>query len=147
MRIALAAVLSMTFQAFGMQILVLPVPRSYHAFYFFLLVMTTTVTRFSYRALHMYRTRAQAGGTYEEYACCRSGRGRQYDHSGVEVQRYLNRRVVGVIDDNPSKKGRFIQGVRILGNRNDIVDIAKKYEVEEIIVAIPSAPQKEIGGS
>ena len=69
-----------------------------------------------------------------------------YKRQELKSSRYLNRRVVGVIDDNPSKKGRFIQGVRILGNRNDIVDIAKKYEVEEIIVAIPSAPQKEIRG-
>ena len=146
-RIALAAVLSMTFQAFGMQILVLPVPRSYHAFYFFLLVMTTTVTRFSYRALHMVQNgvRKQSGHTKNTLVVGAGEAGNMIIQE-LKSSRYLNRRVVRVIDDNPSKRGRFIQGVRILGNRNDIVDIAKKYEVEEIIVAIPSAPQKEIRG-
>ena len=54
-----------------------------------------------------------------------------------------NRKVVGVIDDNPHKKGKLIHGVRILGGRECILDVAKKYEVDEIILAIPSASPKE----
>ena len=142
--IVAASTLSMLFQAFGMQILVLPVPRSYHAFYFFLLIMTTTITRFSYRGLRMVKNgvRKQEGHT-KNTLVVGAGEAGSMIIQELKSSRYLNRRVVGAIDDNPSKKGKFIHGVRILGNRNDIVEIAKKYEVEEIIVAIPSAPQKE----
>lgn len=48
-------------------------------------------------------------------------------------------RIVCIIDDNPSKKGKYIHGFPIVGNRNDIPDMVEKYNVDEIIIAIPSA--------
>ena len=51
--------------------------------------------------------------------------------------------MVCVIDDNPSKKGKYIRGVRIVGDRSQIKECAKKYRVDEIIVAIPSAGPKD----
>lgn len=45
--------------------------------------------------------------------------------------------VVGFMDDNRMKLNESIHGVKILGNRKDIPRIAEKYEVEEIVVAMP----------
>ena len=50
-----ACALSSAFQALGMQFMLLKVPRSYYIFYFFLMVMTTGITRFSYRIYHLLR--------------------------------------------------------------------------------------------
>lgn len=47
--------------------------------------------------------------------------------------------IVGVIDDAQSKIGGYIHGIKILGDRNKIVDIAEKTGAKEIIIAIPSA--------
>ena len=47
--------------------------------------------------------------------------------------------VVGFIDDDTAKKGLSISGVRIFGGRKIIPDVVSKYDVEEIILAIPSA--------
>ncbi|MFA6357095.1 MAG: nucleoside-diphosphate sugar epimerase/dehydratase [Candidatus Omnitrophota bacterium] len=47
--------------------------------------------------------------------------------------------VVGFIDDDKSKLNEAIEGVRILGNRNAISKVAKDYDVDEIVLAIPSA--------
>ena len=47
-----------------------------------------------------------------------------------------------MIDDNPSKKGKYIHGIRIVGGRDKIQEAAKKYNAEEIILAIPSAGTK-----
>ncbi len=47
--------------------------------------------------------------------------------------------VVTAIDDNRVKWGTRIRGVRIEGGREKIEEAARKHEVEEIIVAIPSA--------
>lgn len=47
--------------------------------------------------------------------------------------------VVGFIDDDRAKQNESIQGVRILGDRNDISDVAKDCNVKEIVLAIPSA--------
>ena len=43
-----------------------------------------------------------------------------------------------MIDDNPSKRGRWIEGVQIVGNRHDIVSMAEKYHITRIVYAIPS---------
>jgi len=51
---------------------------------------------------------------------------------------------VGFVDDNLEKKGAYIQGVRVLGTRHDLPEIVKRFKVEEVIIAIPSAPAKEI---
>ena len=48
-------------------------------------------------------------------------------------------RAVCVIDDDPEKLGKLIYGVRIVGNCDTIVENAKKYNIDEIVFAIPTA--------
>ena len=50
----------------------------------------------------------------------------------------LNYSIVGFVDDNEDKQGKMINNVKVLGGRNDIVNICKKYNVREIIISIPS---------
>ncbi|MBQ4417204.1 MAG: polysaccharide biosynthesis protein, partial [Butyrivibrio sp.] len=40
--------------------------------------------------------------------------------------------------DDPGKWGSFIQGIRVIGGRDKIVECADLYGIEEIIIAIPS---------
>ena len=49
-----------------------------------------------------------------------------------------------VIDDDKGKWGRYIQGIKVAGGRDKIVECADIYEVDEIIVALPSASRSEI---
>ena len=48
-------------------------------------------------------------------------------------------KVCCIIDDNPNKHGRYIEGVPVVGARDVIIDMAKKYRIDQIYVAIPSA--------
>ena len=48
-----------------------------------------------------------------------------------------------VIDDDPYKIGKYISGVKIVGDRNMIIEAAKKYEISIIVFAIPSCPSDE----
>ncbi|MBI9014043.1 MAG: polysaccharide biosynthesis protein [Clostridiales bacterium] len=50
---------------------------------------------------------------------------------------FLHGHLVGFIEDDDESLGQFINGVRILGNRFDIYSVSKRYEVDEIILAIP----------
>jgi len=52
--------------------------------------------------------------------------------------------VCGFVDDNPHKIGLILQGVRVLGNGNDLNTIAKKYEVELVLIAVPAATGSEM---
>jgi FlaA1/EpsC-like NDP-sugar epimerase len=56
----------------------------------------------------------------------------------------LASRVIGFVDDNPYKKGTTIQGVAVLGSTEEIPELAGHYDLDEIIIAIPSAGYKEI---
>mgnify|MGYP001945838083 FL=1 len=56
----------------------------------------------------------------------------------------MKNNVVCLVDDDEHKQNTFIQGVRVIGTSKDIPDIVNKHNIEEIIVAIPSASQKEI---
>lgn len=58
---------------------------------------------------------------------------------------HLHSRPVGLIDDDPNKLGKSINGVPVLGSRKDIQSIAMRENVDEIIIAIPSASKKDIG--
>ena len=51
---------------------------------------------------------------------------------------HLNTKVCCIIDYNPNKKGRVLEGVPIVGNRYDIVDKVKEYKITRIIYAIPA---------
>jgi len=56
----------------------------------------------------------------------------------------LTYKVIGFIDDNTSKKGRKIHGLPVLGSSDEIAKYVSKAEVEEIIIAIPSASSSQI---
>jgi FlaA1/EpsC-like NDP-sugar epimerase len=52
-------------------------------------------------------------------------------------------RLIGFIDDDQAKKGSYIGGVKVLGNRNDIINICARCKIQEIILAIPTATGKQ----
>lgn len=138
-----ACILSTAFQALGMQFLFLHVPRSYYLFYFFFLLMTTTGTRFSYRALRIIRQGAfRIRGKVKNTMVIGAGEAANMIIQELRFSKHLNRKVSCIIDDNPSKKGKYLHGVPIVGNRETIVENAKRYSIDEIILAIPSADSK-----
>mgnify|MGYP000513829636 CR=1 FL=1 len=51
--------------------------------------------------------------------------------------------VVGIIDDDKSKLNCSIQGVKILGDRSNIIEVAKKYDVDVIFFSISSINPKD----
>lgn len=58
------------------------------------------------------------------------------DLKSIQYKKYIP---VVAVDDNPAKKGKRLQGVKIAGNCNDIPELVDSYEVDEIIICIPSA--------
>ena len=62
----------------------------------------------------------------------------------LDIQQRDKRKVVGLIDDDKTKQGRIMNGVRILGGRDKIPAAVDKYGVKEIIIAIPSLPAEHL---
>ncbi|WP_229116870.1 nucleoside-diphosphate sugar epimerase/dehydratase [Actinomyces bovis] len=46
---------------------------------------------------------------------------------------------VGVVDDDPAKVGQRVHGVKVKGNCADIVKVAQDCQVDQIVIAMPSA--------
>lgn len=52
----------------------------------------------------------------------------------------LGARVVGYLDDDPELGGRKISSIPVLGTTGDLEDIVRSEGIEEIIIAVPTAP-------
>jgi FlaA1/EpsC-like NDP-sugar epimerase len=61
----------------------------------------------------------------------------------MKEERY---RVVGLVDDDPNKKGICIHGIPVLGGMEEMKDICEEEKIDEILIAVPSATQKELRG-
>jgi FlaA1/EpsC-like NDP-sugar epimerase len=56
----------------------------------------------------------------------------------------LHLKPVGFVDDDPSKKGFKIRNLKVLGNHQEIPEIVNRYNVDEVLIATPSAPYKTL---
>jgi len=52
--------------------------------------------------------------------------------------------VIGLIDDDPAKQGTHIHGISVLGTVEQLPEICKERNIEEIAIAMPSASHKEL---
>ncbi len=59
----------------------------------------------------------------------------------ARVERY---RVIGLVDDDPTKRSIMIHGVPVLGTTDQIREVCEEHDIEEIIIAMPSATQKQL---
>ncbi|NQU75073.1 MAG: polysaccharide biosynthesis protein [Planctomycetes bacterium] len=59
----------------------------------------------------------------------------------MDEERY---RVIGLVDDDPTKQGLNIHGVGVLGTTDQIKQLCEEYEIDEILIAMPSASQKQL---
>lgn len=56
----------------------------------------------------------------------------------------LHYKVIGFVDDDPEKKGRSIHGIPVIGSVDNLAYVLEKEEVQEILIAIPSASGDQI---
>lgn len=62
----------------------------------------------------------------------------------LEANNYTHGKPVIAVDDNPLKKGQSIRGVPVKGNCSQIGELAKQYNIDTIIICIPSAsPERQ----
>lgn len=143
--VVLACFVSMAAQICGMYVLVLRVPRSSHFIYMIVLAMETIGARFFYRFLRIIRNKTQAIASKETKRCAIFGAGR----AGELILKDLesgdkHRRAVVLLDDNVAIWGKTLRGIEIMGGRTEIPNVVSRYRIDEIIIAVPSAPKSEI---
>ena len=117
-------------------------PTSYPFSYGVFLLLFTAGTRFSYRIVRMLQNRRLSRrGFPSRINCMIVGAGAAGNSilKEIETSHYLNMHVSCVIDDHNGCHGKYLRGVPIVGGRECIPDCVQKYDIDEIIIAIPSA--------
>lgn len=51
---------------------------------------------------------------------------------------------VGCVDDDPSKRGMRIHGIKVLGKIDDLPHLVELHDLDEILIAVPSATDKQM---
>ncbi len=140
--IVVACVLASLCQISGMTMLELRVPRSYFGICFASLATCVTLVRLSYR---IGRSLRSGYGRHKGKRVMIVGAGTSGSMILKEMltSTYADGHVVCFVDDDKNKQGKYLNGVLIAGDRNDITALVQKYNVEEIYVAMPSAPGSE----
>jgi FlaA1/EpsC-like NDP-sugar epimerase len=146
--LVMACTLSGVINAIGLQFFRVEteqaVPQSYYFLYTFILITGIFISRFSYR---FFRSRKQQyGNRNNSKAVMIIGAGEAANIIIKEIitSNYSTMSIKCIIDDDPNKWGRYIHGIRVVGGREKIVECADLYDIDEIIVAIPSVSRQEM---
>lgn len=140
----IAIVVSTALQYAGMKLLGDPVPRSYIFIYIMLLAVCVILPRFSYRFLRIAYRNHEVIWQSNPVVTMVVGAGSAGYMLVRELKnsKHLNRKIPCIIDDDPKKLGTYLQGIPVVGPKESIPAMAKKYNIEEIIVAIPTLQEK-----
>ena len=145
--IVFAGVTVTLLQLLGMTVVAdLNMPRSYWFLFGGILVAGTTCTRFSYRLIRHMRNAnrdKKSGVKRSRVMIIGAGNAGEMLIREIMASQYLHKEIGCVIDDNPVLKGNTIRGHRIVGGRESIVEAARQYQIDEIIIAMPSISKKQ----
>ena len=144
--IFVASVLSGIVQAAVIMPGFVELPRTFPLLYAMLLCVSTMIIRFSYRFIRRMRARSSIGKR-EKTMLIGAGQAGALMLREFKNSSFSRNQVVCIIDDDPSKRGRQLMGVRIIGGREMIQSAVEKYGITEIILAIPTlttSAKKEI---
>ena len=147
--IVVACVLSMLAGAVGLQFFKVTsraVPRSYYPAYMAVLVVCIFASRFSYRFFRGLKHKQQNKKNRISVMVIGAGEAANLIIKEIVNSNFSTMVIKCIIDDDKGKWGRYIQGIKVVGGRDKIVECADVYDVDEIIVAMPSATRTEIKG-
>ena len=143
-RMVAAYLILIPFYVGGCLVMDLSMPRSFYFIGYIVSFCLTIGVRFSYRLLRAYLERVRSiGSPKERVMIIGGGSAGQILIREFLNSHWLNTKVCCVVDDNPYKKGKLINGVTIEGDRHDIPALVEKYHIDRIIFAIPTASVQE----
>lgn len=145
--IMMATVVTGTAHVVGITLFVRRMPIAYYVFGICAQFIFTTGIRFGYRFVNLERAKREKTekSAHVKHHVMVIGAGA----AGMTVLRELHNsreltsRACCVIDDNPNKWNRFIEGTPIVGGRGTILENVEKYDIDTIMLTMPSASAKD----
>ncbi|MGN1230285.1 MAG: polysaccharide biosynthesis protein, partial [Anaerotignum sp.] len=147
LRMIFASGITFVFHCIGITVFFQRMPLSYYFFGIILQFGLTLGIRFSYRFILLERERRRknlALARVNHVLLIGAGSAGRMLLQDIRKSKEVKDRICCIIDDNPNKWGRFIDGILVEGGRDSIFSCVEKYHIDKIYVAIPSASAQEI---
>ena len=122
------------------------VPKSYYFMYMFLMISLTFISRFSYRFLRGIKHKNANRSNATNVMIVGAGEAGNIIVREILNSHYSTMNLKCLIDDSKDKWGKFIQGVKVVGGRDEIPAAVQEYDIDEIIIAIPSLSRAQLKG-
>lgn len=142
--IIVATLVTSAFHIVAITLFFARMPISYYLMGPFIQLFLISFIRFLYRYISMMKVRLyKDSGDYSRVMIIGAG------YAGLAIIRELshsteiNAKPICVIDDNSNKWHRYIEGVPVVGGRYSIAENVKKYDIDTIMFAIPTAAPDE----
>ena len=120
-------------------------PRSWYVLDTMYLMILIGTTRVSYRLIRLRRqNRKFPWVKRKKVMIIGGGEAGRTLITEIQNSKYLDQKVACIIDDDPKKIGRYIKGIKVVGNRNSIKKNVKRYNIQQIILTIPSVNSARI---
>ncbi len=119
-------------------------PRSSYVFYGGFLLVLVAISRFFYRAFRAFVEKRTDQAKSVNVMVIGAGEAGNSLIREMRTSSYIQKNALCIIDDDPAKIGSYIHGVKVVGSRNVILENVAKYDIDEIIIAMPSAPKAQI---
>lgn len=146
--LVISSVISAVCYSVGIQFVKAPgqqaVPSSYYFLYVFLLISFIFVSRFSYRFFRSLKHKQQNKNNSISVMVIGAGEAANIIIKEIVNSNFSTMVIRCIIDDDKGKWGRFIQGIKVVGGRDKIIECADIYGIDEIIVAMPSISRSEL---
>lgn len=142
-----ACIVSSAIQLIGMEVLGYQVPRSFYFLYGGVLLLLTIGSRFAYRLIRIqiHKRRNNSACTINNVMIIGGGNAANAIIREIKSSDHINQMEVEcIIDDDINKQGKYIHGIKVVGTRKNIKECVTLYNINEIIIAMPSASKKEI---
>ncbi|MBQ7840736.1 MAG: polysaccharide biosynthesis protein [Lachnospiraceae bacterium] len=120
------------------------VPDSYYFAYFFFLLVFIFTSRFSYRFLRSRKHKMQNRNNSISVMIIGAGEAGNTIIKEIVTSNYSTMVIRCIIDDDKHKWGQFIQGIKVVGGREKIIESVDLYGIDEIFLAMPSASRTQI---
>ena len=140
-----ACVVASIVQFFGLKVFQYHVPRSYYFLYGGVLLLLTIGSRFTYRYIRSIFHKTRNTGNVKKIMIIGGGNAANALIKEITTSDHIQNMVVKcIIDDDPQKQGSYIQGIKVVGTRYNILECVTLYQIDEIVIAIPSVSKKII---
>lgn len=121
-------------------------PRSYYIIQLLLLILFVCMSRFSFRFIRFLIINVENKRKKNNTMLIGAGSaGKLLINEINNNQKGFTNRIMCIIDDDKNKNGTYINGIPVVGGRREIQKYCTKYNINEIIIAIPSASKEVIG--